>query len=312
MAYRSGLHRVGKAIADPTRCDILLCLLDGPHYPTELAAHLGLTKANVSNHLACLRGCGLVVATQEGRRMRYELADPRLARRARRSRRCCVERGHGVRGRRRHGLVMAIAALVLYVVWFLLAFGLRTIVQIRRTGDTGWRAGGLPGRTGSVEWWAALLFVVALLVGLAAPIAELAGLAPISALDVDLVAYTGTAVAAVGVLLSLAAQLSMGDSWRIGVDETESTDLVTEGAFRIVRNPIFSAMLVTAIGLALMVPNAIALTGVVALIVALELQVRGAEEPHLARIHGPRYLQYAGQVGRFVPTLGRLEHSQRQ
>lgn len=79
VANGSALHRVGRAIADPTRCDILLCLLDGPHYPTELAEHLGLTKANVSNHLACLRGCGLVVATQEGRRMRYELADARLA-----------------------------------------------------------------------------------------------------------------------------------------------------------------------------------------------------------------------------------------
>jgi DNA-binding transcriptional ArsR family regulator len=75
----AGLRRVGKALADPTRCDILLCLLAGPHYPTELADHLGLTKANVSNHLACLRGCGLVSSTQEGRRMRYELIDPRLA-----------------------------------------------------------------------------------------------------------------------------------------------------------------------------------------------------------------------------------------
>ena len=74
-----GLHRIGKALVDPTRCEILLCLLDGPHYPTELAEHLHLTKANVSNHLACLRGCGLVVTTQEGRRVRYELADPRLA-----------------------------------------------------------------------------------------------------------------------------------------------------------------------------------------------------------------------------------------
>lgn len=73
------MHRVGRAIADPTRCDILVCLLEGPHYPTELANHLRLTKANVSNHLACLRGCGLVVATPEGRRMRYELADRRLA-----------------------------------------------------------------------------------------------------------------------------------------------------------------------------------------------------------------------------------------
>lgn len=73
------LHRVGRALADPTRCRILLCLLHEPHYPTQLAEHLGLTKANVSNHLACLRDCGLVVARQEGRRQRYELADPRLA-----------------------------------------------------------------------------------------------------------------------------------------------------------------------------------------------------------------------------------------
>jgi DNA-binding transcriptional ArsR family regulator len=74
-----GLQRIGKALVDPTRCEILLCLLDGPHYPTELAQHLGFTKANVSNHLACLRGCGLVVGVQEGRRVRYELSDRRLA-----------------------------------------------------------------------------------------------------------------------------------------------------------------------------------------------------------------------------------------
>ncbi len=73
-----GLHRLGRALADPTRCRMLLCLLERPHYPTELAEHLGLTKANVSNHLACLRGCGLVVASQEGRRQRYELVDARL------------------------------------------------------------------------------------------------------------------------------------------------------------------------------------------------------------------------------------------
>ena len=73
------MHRVGRALSDPTRCRILLCLLEGPHYPTDLADHLALTKANVSNHLACLRGCGLVAADQEGRRQRYELVDQRLA-----------------------------------------------------------------------------------------------------------------------------------------------------------------------------------------------------------------------------------------
>lgn len=73
------LGRIGTALADETRRQLLVQLLDGPGYPAELAEVLGLTKPNVSNHLACLRGCGLVIATPEGRRVRYELADPRFA-----------------------------------------------------------------------------------------------------------------------------------------------------------------------------------------------------------------------------------------
>lgn len=73
------MNRLGRAMADPTRSRILLELLDGPAYPAELAEHLELTRANVSNHLTCLRGCGLVVATPEGRRTRYDIADPHLA-----------------------------------------------------------------------------------------------------------------------------------------------------------------------------------------------------------------------------------------
>jgi DNA-binding transcriptional ArsR family regulator len=73
------LGRIGTALADETRRQLLVRLLDEPRYPAELAEVLGLTKANVSNHLACLRGCGLVTTTPEGRRVRYELADPRFA-----------------------------------------------------------------------------------------------------------------------------------------------------------------------------------------------------------------------------------------
>ena len=72
------LGRVGTALADPTRRRILAELLDGPGYPAELAQAFGSSRANLSNHLACLRGCGLVTATAEGRRVRYEIADPRL------------------------------------------------------------------------------------------------------------------------------------------------------------------------------------------------------------------------------------------
>jgi ArsR family transcriptional regulator, cadmium/lead-responsive transcriptional repressor len=75
----AALNRLGRALADPTRCRLLLALLDGPAYPAQLADTLELTRSNVSNHLTCLRGCGLVVGTPEGRQMRYELADRHLA-----------------------------------------------------------------------------------------------------------------------------------------------------------------------------------------------------------------------------------------
>lgn len=67
-------------MADPTRSRILLSLLESPGYPAQLAETLGLTRTNVSNHLACLRDCGIVVAEPEGRRTRYEIVDAHLAR----------------------------------------------------------------------------------------------------------------------------------------------------------------------------------------------------------------------------------------
>lgn len=73
------LARFGHALSDPTRARILMNLRERADYPADLADALGVTRQSMSNHLACLRGCGLVVAVPEGRRVRYELADHRLA-----------------------------------------------------------------------------------------------------------------------------------------------------------------------------------------------------------------------------------------
>ncbi|WP_329119935.1 ArsR/SmtB family transcription factor [Streptomyces sp. NBC_01353] len=72
------LARFGRALADPIRCRILLTLRDAPAYPADLADALGVSRTRLSNHLACLRDCGLVVTVPDGRRTRYELADARL------------------------------------------------------------------------------------------------------------------------------------------------------------------------------------------------------------------------------------------
>ena len=76
----AALARLGRALADRSRRRVLLSLVDGPRYPAALADELGLSRSNMSNHLSCLRGCGLVVAHYEGRQVRYELADRHLGR----------------------------------------------------------------------------------------------------------------------------------------------------------------------------------------------------------------------------------------
>lgn len=198
---------------------------------------------------------------------------------------------------------MSIAALVLFAVYLLVAFLVRTLLQLRRTGDSGWR--GVTGEPGSSEWWAGVLFVVALVAGLLGPVADLLGLDPINPLSAPVAQGAGGVIAVGGVLATFWTQMAMGASWRIGVDDTERTALVTTGPFALVRNPIFSAMALTGTGLTLIVPNAVAVTGLVLLVLALQLQVRVVEEPYLRATHGAAYLRYAATTGRFLPGVGR-------
>jgi protein-S-isoprenylcysteine O-methyltransferase Ste14 len=98
----------------------------------------------------------------------------------------------------------------------------------------------------------------------------------------------------------------LGDSWRIGVDESETTNLVRTGVFGWVRNPIFTAILTFALGVALVTPNVVAVIALALLFLSIELQVRLVEEPYLLGAHGDAYRGYTARVGRFLPGLGRI------
>lgn len=200
---------------------------------------------------------------------------------------------------------MAAAALALYGVSLAITFGVRVAIQLRRTGSTGLH--GLSPDAGPLEWIAGGLFIAGLAMGGAAPILALLGiLEPIPALDGVAGHTVGLVLAIGGIALTFGAQLAMGDSWRVGVDPEERTDLVTSGPFELVRNPIYSAMLPTVFGLVLMVPSPLAVAAFLTLLVGLELQVRLVEEPYLLETHGDEYGTYAARVGRFVPGVGLL------
>ncbi|OZM70666.1 isoprenylcysteine carboxyl methyltransferase [Amycolatopsis antarctica] len=200
---------------------------------------------------------------------------------------------------------MAVLALVLYVAFLVLAFGVRSVMQWRATGSAGFR--GISGNPRSADWWGGVLFVVAVVVGVAAPGLQWTGvLSPVGVLDAAWIQVVGLVLALGGIGATVAAQQSMGRSWRIGVEAAERTELVTGGAFAWVRNPIFTTMVTAALGLGLLAPNVLALAGLVALLLAVQLQVRRVEEPYLLVVHGQAYRDYAARAGRFLPMLGRL------
>jgi protein-S-isoprenylcysteine O-methyltransferase Ste14 len=194
------------------------------------------------------------------------------------------------------------AATLLAVAWFLLAFVVRTVQQVRRTGDTGLR---LQREHGAVALVAKVLFPLALV--LVAPVGVYAALGisePVAALSHPAVQWSGFVLAVVGVGATYLAQLHLGESWRIGVDASERTELVVRGVYRRIRNPIFTAMGVSAVGLVLVVPSPVGLAGLALLVAALEVQVRGVEEPYLRATHGASYRRYEQTAGRFLPGLG--------
>jgi protein-S-isoprenylcysteine O-methyltransferase Ste14 len=197
-------------------------------------------------------------------------------------------------------------SLGLWVCYLLVSLGLRVLIQLRITGKSGFvlhRSG-----AGRLQLFASALFVASLLAGFASPMLALAlpehpwlrawpMPAPLAVL--------GALLYVAGVSLAFTAQLTMNRSWRIGVDVRERTELVTHGAFRIVRNPVFSALLLTSIALALLCSTVIAWSACVVQLVALEIQVRSVEEPYLASVHGDTYREYLTRVGRFFPGIGR-------
>jgi protein-S-isoprenylcysteine O-methyltransferase Ste14 len=202
------------------------------------------------------------------------------------------------------GFAMLVVALVLYIVWLIIGFTVRMAVQRRRTGNDGVR--GFGAAPGTVAWWASLLLAVSHSGGIAGPIAGLFGLPSLPFLAHPALHVIGFVLVGIGLVASVLAQLSMGESWRIGVGQGERTDLVTGGPFAHVRNPIFTAVAITAGGFTLVVGNIVSLVLLGTLILALELQVRIIEEPHLRCTHGEHYRSYAGATGRFLPRVGRL------
>jgi protein-S-isoprenylcysteine O-methyltransferase Ste14 len=185
-----------------------------------------------------------------------------------------------------------------WLVYIAIAIALRTWLHYRATGSTG-LAGARRGAS-ALERIAGVLLVASFALSLLGPFVGAPVLGPGTA------TVAGVVLVTLGTAGTFGAQLAMRTSWRIGVDPKERTELVTDGPYRWVRNPIFTAMTIAGIGIALTCPTQLAIAAPIVLVLGLELQVRLVEEPYLRSVHGNAYVDWARRTGRFVPWIGGL------
>jgi protein-S-isoprenylcysteine O-methyltransferase Ste14 len=124
-------------------------------------------------------------------------------------------------------------------------------------------------------------------------------LLPVDFLETAVIAWAGLILLHVSLVIVLVAQAQMARSWRVGFDEKQKTELVTTGLFLYSRNPVFTGMLLTMLGLFLVLPNALTLVAAVMTWVVLQIQVR-MEEEYLLKTHGAPYVGYLQKVRRWL------------
>ena len=91
----------------------------------------------------------------------------------------------------------------------------------------------------------------------------------------------------------------MSDSWRIGIDEINKTELITKGIFSISRNPIFLGMIVSVLGLFFVIPNALMFCLTITTYIVIQIQIR-LEEEFLERQHTKNYINYKQKTRRLI------------
>jgi protein-S-isoprenylcysteine O-methyltransferase Ste14 len=195
---------------------------------------------------------------------------------------------------------MAHLLAISYAVFGLLCFGLRVVVQLRLTGKTGIalsredNAHGFITRMGK----GLLIFVVVYIANYVEAPEKLAAIAP-NFFDSYEVQIAGIALIWLASILCFWAQMTMRESWRIGIDRSSQTELVERGVFRFSRNPIYLAIMFCELGLFLVLPNWISLSLCILGITLMQIEVRLEEEFLLAQ-HSSNYTSYCSRVRRWI------------
>jgi protein-S-isoprenylcysteine O-methyltransferase Ste14 len=196
---------------------------------------------------------------------------------------------------------MQIYLFLFLIVYFFFVFFLRSYLLWKRTGVnplTFNKTDDAHGYNGKVFTFISILeFVVVFIYAFKNEWYQY--LLPFWYLEHSYLQYIGWGLLLLSLVLVWIAQSQMANSWRIGIDEKNKTELVTRGLFAYSRNPIFLGVMIANFGLFLIIPNAFTLLIVSLSLVSINTQIR-LEETFLKSSHGKEYQDYLNQVRRWL------------
>lgn len=197
--------------------------------------------------------------------------------------------------------ILQIAALLYLLFYCCILVGFRTYLLYRRTGINAIKSRKKTGTAGFIERVLRVCFVLLFVVVINFVFLEnnYKLLIPIPYLEIASISYTGIFLSMIGLSFGFIAQLQMGDSWRLGLNDSEKTKLIDHGVYGYSRNPIYLAYMVSNLGFFMMMPNAISLCILFLSYVSLEIKIK-LEEKYLLEKKGDEYENYLNRVRRWI------------
>ncbi len=192
-------------------------------------------------------------------------------------------------------------ATIIWITFLAIAVLGRVLIQYRMTGDHGIRPAKRISNVATKI--SSSLFILSFLAITILVLLDELGLLIASTPNQNWSHLFGLALSLFGLLVIVTSQYQMGASWRLGLDQNETTKLVTTGLYSYVRNPIYSGVIIFCVGLFAILPSVYMLVACLVGYISLEMQVRQQEEPYLKKIHGEKYEEYLRTTGRYFPNF---------
>lgn len=111
--------------------------------------------------------------------------------------------------------------------------------------------------------------------------------------------YIGLFIGILGDIIFLVSVVTMKNSWRVGISKNDKTKLITNGIYKISRNPAFLGFDLMYIGVTLLYNNIFTIVFSLFAIIMLHLQIL-EEEKYLEKNFKDEYISYKNKTNRYL------------